>query len=186
MPTPFVTEEIYHHLDNRKDDLCVKQFTAIFSPDKNILEQGILLKEIISALRDSKNKHKVKPKEPVQLYIQSSTPDNYTLIKELLAKQVNAQSITFTNEAVAGAIAVVVGTDKFYMETAQPVANVNQKEELQKELAHLKGFLLSVDKKLSNERFVQNAKPEVIALEQKKKEDAMAKIKVIEESLYTK
>jgi valyl-tRNA synthetase len=182
---PFVTEEIYHHLDNRKEDLCVKQFTAIFSPDKNILEQGILLKEIISALRDSKNKHKVKPKEPVQLYIQSSTPDNYTLIKELLAKQVNAQTVVFTQEAVAGAIAVVVGTDKVYMETAQPVANVNQKEELQKELTHLKSFLLSVDKKLSNERFVQNAKPEVIALEQKKKEDAMAKIKVIEESLYT-
>jgi valyl-tRNA synthetase len=54
---------------------------------------------------------------------------------------------------------------------------------LEKELSHLKGFLISVEKKLGNERFVQNARPEVLALEQKKKSDAETKIKVIEESL---
>ena len=59
----------------------------------------------------------------------------------------------------------------------------NSQEELSKELEYLKGFLLSVDKKLSNERFVQNAKPEVVELEKKKKADAEEKIKAIEESL---
>jgi valyl-tRNA synthetase len=70
-----------------------------------------------------------------------------------------------------------------YIIAKQPVNTGNQIAELQKELDYFNGFLLSVDKKLSNEKFVQNAKPEVIALERKKKSDAEAKIKAIEESL---
>ena len=69
------------------------------------------------------------------------------------------------------------------METAQEVNTGSQKEDLLKELNYLKGFILSVEKKLGNERFVQNAKPEVVALERKKKADAEMKLKVIEESL---
>ena len=82
-----------------------------------------------------------------------------------------------------GTIAVVIGKEKFYIAAQQPVDTGLQKEELLKELTYLKGFLESVNKKLSNERFVQNAKPEVVQLEQKKKADAEQKIKVIEESL---
>ena len=59
----------------------------------------------------------------------------------------------------------------------------SQRINLEKDLEHLKGFLDSVNKKLSNERFVSNAKPEVVALEKRKKEDAEAKIRAIEESL---
>jgi valyl-tRNA synthetase len=59
----------------------------------------------------------------------------------------------------------------------------SQKEQLQKDLEYHKGFLISVEKKLSNERFVQNAKPEIVEIERKKKADAEAKIKAIEESL---
>jgi valyl-tRNA synthetase len=78
---------------------------------------------------------------------------------------------------------VVIGKDKFYLETAAPVDNTEQKEGLIKELKHLEGFLLSVEKKLSNERFMENARPEVIAIEQKKKSDAEQKIVVLRESL---
>ena len=60
---------------------------------------------------------------------------------------------------------------------------IDQKQDLLKELNHLKGFLISIEKKLGNERFVQNAKAEVIELERKKKADAQAKLKIIEESL---
>jgi valyl-tRNA synthetase len=78
---------------------------------------------------------------------------------------------------------VVVQKDKFFIETTSIVDAGVQKEQLQKDLDYLKGFLLSVDKKLSNEKFVQNAKPDVIEIERKKKADAEAKIKIIEESL---
>ena len=77
----------------------------------------------------------------------------------------------------------MIGKDKFYIETEQPLNVAGQHEDLEKELTHLKSFLISVEKKLGNEKFVANAKPDVLALEQKKKADAEEKMKIIEESL---
>ena len=78
---------------------------------------------------------------------------------------------------------VISSYSKFYLHIEKEIDTSAQKEQLQKDLDYQKGFLLSVEKKLSNDRFVQNAKPEVIETERKKKADAEAKIKVIEESL---
>ena len=77
----------------------------------------------------------------------------------------------------------MVQKDKFFIETENALNASSQKTQLLKDLEYQKGFLLSVEKKLSNERFVQNAKKEVIDIERKKKADAEAKIKAIEESL---
>jgi valyl-tRNA synthetase len=180
---PFITEEIYHLLAERSDDLCMKQFAAIGRYDKQTLDQGLLLKEAVTALRDARNKAQLKPKEAVSLYIQTGSEEVYHGIMQILAKQANALSIAFTREAIAGTLAVVSGKDKYYIGTEQKVDTGSQKEELQKELAYLQGFLESVTKKLSNERFVQHAKAEVVSNEVRKKEDAEAKIKVIQESL---
>jgi valyl-tRNA synthetase len=77
-----------------------------------------------------------------------------------------------------------VGTDKLYIEAAAATIDTEaQKAEMVKEIAYLQGFLISVDKKLGNERFMANAKPDVIESEQKKKNDALAKIQTLEESL---
>ena len=100
-----------------------------------------------------------------------------------MGKQVNATSISFTEQTIPKSIAVVVGKNKFYIETEQPINTAGQKEDLIREKEYLVGFLASVEKKLGNEKFVQNAKPEVVDLEKKKKADAEAKLKVIEESL---
>ena len=180
---PFVTEEIYHLLEERNDDLCVKQFENIIAADALILEKGNLLKDIITGLRDVRNKQQIKPKEQVELFIDTSNEETYISIENILSKQVNAKNISFTKSTVAETISCVIGKDKFYIKTEQPLNTGNQKSELLKELDHLKGFLISVEKKLGNEKFVQNAKPEVLALEQKKKADAETKIRVIEESL---
>ena len=75
--------------------------------------------------------------------------------------------------------------DKFYLETGKELDSATLKTDLLKDLEHQKGFLASVENKLSNERFVKNAKPEVLAMEQKKKADAEARIRTIEESLST-
>jgi valyl-tRNA synthetase len=88
-----------------------------------------------------------------------------------------------TNDAVEGCIKTLIGKNQVFIKSNQPVDQTKLTEELQKELEYLKGFLASVEKKLSNEKFVQNAKPEVVALEHKKKSDALTKIKMIEESL---
>lgn len=180
---PFVTEEIYHQLEERNDDLCVRQFQPVKSADLDVLKQGEFLKELITGLRDARIKNQVKPRTSIKVLIQTTHQQQYHAIQDLLAKQVNAEEISFTKEQVPNSIAVVIGKERFFIITEEPVNTDNQKAELLKELEYLKGFLITVDKKLSNERFVQNAKPEVVALEQKKKADAETKIKVIEESL---
>jgi len=73
--------------------------------------------------------------------------------------------------------------EKIFIETEKIIDNDFQKDELEKEIEYHRGFLISVNKKLENERFIKNAKPEIIALEQKKKADTEAKIKTLEESL---
>jgi valyl-tRNA synthetase len=180
---PFVTEEIYHLLKDQSDDLTVKQFPAAGKADKSLLANAGLLKEVISAIRDARNKNQLKPKETIRLHIQSENIDTYQSIESILAKQVNAETINYTATPVTGGITVVVQKDKFFIETTTVLDTASQKEQLQKDLDHLKGFLVSVEKKLGNERFIQNAKPEVIETERKKKADAEAKIRVIEESL---
>ena len=80
---------------------------------------------------------------------------------------------------------LTIEKDKFYIKTDKQLDTSNLKDDLLKDLEHQMGFLASVEKKLSNEKFVQNAKPEVLALEQKKKADTQARIKAIEESLST-
>ena len=180
---PFVTEEIYHLLEDKKDDLCVKVSDAVRPVNEKILSEGALLKNIISGIRDVRNKNQIKPKDTIKLHIQTTEVEVYKSIESILAKQINSASISFVNDAVAGTITTVIGKDKFYVETEQPLNTVSQKEDLEKELKHLQGFLATVEKKLGNEKFVANAKPEVLALEQKKKADAIEKIKIIEESL---
>ena len=180
---PFVTEEIYHLLDERKDDLCMRQSTTIISPDSEILKAGIRLKEVITGLRDARNKSRIKLKDEIKLYVITEDPDLYKSFYHILAKQVNANTIAFNTEALGNNISVVIGKDKFFIETAGTIDNTEQREGMLKELKHLEGFLISIDKKLTNERFMQNAKPEVVALERKKKADAETKIKVIRESL---
>jgi valyl-tRNA synthetase len=180
---PFITEEIYHLLQEQNDDLCVKQFADIIPASKILLQEGELLKNVISAIRDSRNKNQIKPKDIIQLHVQSNRIEQYKAIEDILAKQINASHITYVNESVANTIVIAVETDKFFIESEQQIDAEALKKELLKDLDYQKGFLQSVTKKLSNERFVQNAKPEVVALEQKKQADAAARIKTIEESL---
>jgi valyl-tRNA synthetase len=180
---PFITEEIYHLLEEHTDDLCVLPYPALRPAQSNVLNQGALLKEAITALRDARVKAQLKPKEPIRLFIQTDAESSYRRLQPILARQVNAQTIDLTREAISGALTIVAGKDKYYIVTEQPLDNGNQKEELQKELVYLKGFLDSVNKKLSNDRFVQNAKPEVVELERRKKADAEDKIRVVQESL---
>ncbi|HYF31039.1 MAG TPA: valine--tRNA ligase [Chitinophagaceae bacterium] len=182
---PFITEEIYHLLKERKpgDDICIRPYDAVVPADKKILEEGELLKQVITAIRDARVKNNLKSKETIQLHIQTANETSFKAVESILLKQVNADNLSFTRDAVANTIPVVTGKDKFYLQTATAIDSSSHKEQLVKDLEYLKGFLISVDKKLGNEKFVQNAKPEVVALEQKKRADAEAKIKAIEESL---
>jgi len=182
---PFVSEEIYHLLNEQQTDLCVTQYAATAAADNNILQQGELLKKVISALRDARNKNQLKPKETIKLHIQTVDATAFEAIENIIAKQVNAEKIAYTKEAIINSIVVAVEKDKFYIESEKELDNDTLKNDLLKDLTHQQGFLVSVQKKLGNEKFVQNARPEVLELEQKKMADAVARIKTIEEGLAT-
>ncbi|MEN9569832.1 MAG: hypothetical protein RL172_1063 [Bacteroidota bacterium] len=180
---PFITEEIYQLLKPQSTSLCVQQLQPAAAAQAAVLQQGELLKKVISNLRDARNKNQLKPKESITLHIQASDATAYHAIGSIISKQVNAAAINFASDAVPNTIVVAVEKDKFYIESEKQLDSTTLKADLIKDLTHQQGFLASVMKKLGNERFVQNAKPEVIAMEQKKKADAEARIKTIEESL---
>jgi valyl-tRNA synthetase len=183
---PFVTEEIYQLLRDRVagDDLILRQLPAAQAPNPEMLKGGALLQELITAIRDTRNKNRLKPKDTIKLWIQSPAEGYYNRVQDILRRQINAEHIGFTTEAIQGGISIVVQTDKLYIEAeAATIDTGAQKEEMQKEIAYLQGFLVSLDKKLGNERFMANAKPEVIENERKKQNDALAKIRTLEESL---
>ncbi|MES2647197.1 MAG: valine--tRNA ligase [Bacteroidota bacterium] len=180
---PFVTEEIYHLLASRKNDICTKQNNLITTAEITILQRAQVLKQVITALREARAKNQLKPKDPISLYVQTTNPEVYTDIKGILLKQVNATEFSVVKEPIPGTILVAVEKDKFMIASSQSVDTTNLKTTLLKDLEHQQGFLETVKKKLGNERFVQNAKPEVVAIEQKKQADTLARIRAIEESL---
>lgn len=182
---PFVTEELYHLLRDRQagDDLVIRQFAAPAATHQPVLVEGALAKEVITSIRDARNKNQVKPKDTIALYIETRHENAFKRIESILAKQLNTRELTYTKAAVPGAVSLVVGKDKFYMVTDTEVDPAAQKEQLLKDLVYQQGFLKSVDAKLANEKFVQNAKPEAVEAERRKKADCEARIQAIEESL---
>jgi valyl-tRNA synthetase len=180
---PFITEEIYHLLRTQSTDLCVRPYAEITNVNEDVLAAGSLLQQLISALRDARNKQQIKPKTSIELAIQTEHPEKYREITHLLSRQVNASSIQFTSEAIAKSIVVAVEQDRFYISAGEIGNTVVQEEGLLKDLQHQQQFLEQVRKKLQNEKFVNNAKPEVIAMERKKEADALARIATIESAL---
>ncbi len=190
---PFVTEEIYHALADRSagDDLCILQMSERDNsrkggPEMNgqdFLKQGTVLKAAITGIRDARIRAQIKSRESVKLFVRSEDVKTYATIAHLLSKQVNAEQVQFTPEAVPNAITTVIGKDQFYMVSEAPLDHSVQKAEMEKEIEYLTGFLNAVDKKLGNEKFVANAKPEIVEVEKKKKADAEEKLRVLRESL---
>jgi valyl-tRNA synthetase len=180
---PFISEEVYHQLAARTTDLCAHQYAKAGSPNAALLQQGELLKQVISTLREARAKNLLKPKESIRLHIQTSKQASYESIATVLKKQVNASELLFTQDPIANTVVVAIESEKFFLESEKEI-DINQlKDDLLKDLDYQQKFLDSVNKKLANERFVQNAKPEVVDIERKKKADAEARIKAIEESL---
>jgi valyl-tRNA synthetase len=182
---PFVTEEIYHHIDVRKneDDLVASTFIIYGMADDGILKQGNLLQNAITTIRDAKIKNQLKPKDDIVLYVPESQKDLFQPMQHILCKQVYASDLKYTSDTVADGVPFMADTYQCYFTTDKVIDTASQRVELEKELKYNQGFLESVNKKLSNEKFVANARPEVLELERKKQSDAVEKIRLIEERL---
>ncbi len=181
---PFITEEIYHLISPRVegDDILL---TSVRSGQAKpeILTQGDWLKSLITTIRDVKVKQQLKPKDEIDIYLPKEANTMLKSVERILQKQSFAKEIHYVNESVSGAISFMVDTWPCYFTTDKEIDQSQQTEQMKKDLAYYEGFLISVEKKLGNEKFVQNAKPEVIEGETKKKNDALEKIRILKENL---
>jgi valyl-tRNA synthetase len=182
---PFITEEIWHNITKRgeNDYLIVAQYPTQNSFDEGIIKNTSLVFELVTQIRNVRNSNQISPKEGLELQVKSNDFANYDAFTPLIKKLANVSSITESTEKPTGAAHFLISTDEFFIPLGEHIDLDKEKGDMEKELKYLKGFLISVDKKLSNERFVNNAPDQVLANERQKKSDAEAKIKVIEESL---
>lgn len=186
---PFVSEEIWHQLKDRADgeDCVISTYPTAKTADKELVSRVEQAKDIVSKVREARNNNGVKNKEELALFVQKTDSAEalmaYSGIKEMIQKMGNLSSLELTEEEIPQTVAFISGTDQFYLELNQEIDVEAEREKLEKELEYSKGFVKSVSKKLSNERFVNNAPPAVVEKERQKLADGEARIKALEESL---
>jgi valyl-tRNA synthetase len=185
---PFISEEIYHYLHdtdakNENEDIIVAAYPIVGNYDLKIIQEGEKLKEIISSIRDVRNKNGLSPKIKLTVHIQATDKNLYNKFGTLIEKIANIYPILFTNSEVANAVSQLIQTDKIFIETGVQIDTKSEKKKIQEEIEYYKGFIASVEKKLGNEKFVANAKPEIIENERKKMADGQSKLQSLQESL---
>ncbi len=184
---PFITEELWHDElfgERAERDCCIiAQLPAVTTVDAVLLNQCENIKQVITEVRNTRNSKQISPKESLDLLIKQNSLVQYEAFLPILSKLGNLGHITFVEDKVVGAANFMVSTDEFFIPLSNNIDAEAERLRLQKDKDYLIGFLQAVDKKLSNEKFVNNAKPEVIENERKKKADAEAKLKIIEDNL---
>jgi len=182
---PFITEEIWHLIAdrNKKEAIIVAAWPTVSEYDKGLVKHMSAIIEIISNIRNIRNQKGISPKEKLTLCEKLTDAAPIKEFDALLCKMSNLDKVDYVTEKPQGAISFMLGNTEFYVPLLQNIDAEAEAKKLTEELAYAKGFLESVMKKLGNEKFVANAKPEVIASENKKREDAENKIKVLEEAL---
>lgn len=180
---PFVTEEIWHLLAERseKDCVIVAEWPKPTTVDLQQLAEFEVCKELVTMVRNVRAQKQLSPKEKLELIEKSSAERAY--FDKVIVKLANLSAFSYSKDKIEGAFSFSIQTTEFYIPLANNLNKEDEKLRLTKELDYNKGFLKSVQIKLSNEKFVANAKPEVIEIERKKESDALSKIKAIEEQL---
>ena len=182
---PFLTEEIWQLLADRTDEdsIMVSVMPKPDSYDDDLLAKFEQVKEVIVAVRNIRKQKNIAFKEVLEMNYKAKG-DNYDASFDcVVAKMCNLKEISTANGEMAGAMSFIVNAIEYFI----PLGDlVNVEEEIKKmedELKYTQGFLKSVQKKMSNERFVNNAPAKVIEIEKKKMADAEAKIKVLEDRI---
>ncbi|MCH5335142.1 MAG: valine--tRNA ligase [Alistipes sp.] len=181
---PFVTEEIWQDLAPRAEgESIVRALIPESKPaDTALLARFELVKEIVSAVRNVRNKKNLPQKE--QLTLRVIADENYPAeFEPLLLKACNLAAVERISEKEPSATSFIVKTTQYFIPAGGAVDAEAETAKLAAELEYLEGFLASVMKKLSNERFVQSAPEKVVANERAKQHDAEAKIAAIRERL---
>ena len=181
---PFLTEEIWQDIAERKEgeSICVSEVKVAVEADEKLLARFELAKEVISAVRNVRKQKNLPNKDALMLKV--IVDENYPAEYEaVIKKMANLTEVERVEEKDATAAAFIVKTTQYFVPLGGLIDVEAERQKMGEELTYLEGFLASVMKKLSNERFVSSAPEKVVANERAKKADAEAKIAAIKERL---
>ena len=182
---PFITEELWQHIADRKDgeSLMVDPQTipAPQPGDADVLKAFDVVKGAVQGVRAVRNQKNIAKKEVLDLQVVGIDP--IAQYAGVVVKMANVKAVEAVQQKGANASSFMVGTTEYAVLLGSLMDVAAEVEKAEAELKHLQGFLMGVEKKLSNERFVANAPETVVALERKKKSDAETKIKALMERL---
>ena len=181
---PFITEELWQNLYERKagESIMVARMVEPKAVDNALIAQVEILKAIIAGIRTVRLQRNIPQKEALALQAVRPAPLSEGEAA-VITKLCNLSAIAYVQQKEEGSVAFIADATEYAIQLG---AHINVEEELQKlqaDLAYQEGFLQNVMKKLGNERFVQNAKPEIVALERKKQSDAESRIATLKESI---
>ena len=182
---PFITEELWQALYERKEGESIMREKLVLSSspaeDEQLIADFEQVKQIVSGVRMVRSQKNIAPKEALEL--QTVNANNYSKYNAAIQKMANVSAINVVTEKDATASAFMIGIDEFAVPLGNMIDIDSEIAKAEAQLQHLEGFLAGVMKKLSNERFVQNAPEQVVAMERKKQHDSEEKIAALKESI---
>ena len=181
---PFITEEIWHLLKERNegDDIIITTMPVSNGYDKEIIKAFERAESVIIGIRNVRKEKNIPNKESIKLIVKKGDHPE-CIFYPVISKLGNISEIEEVDEKPDNSLTFIVGSQEFYVPITSNIDVEAEISKLQEELNYTEGFLKSVIKKLSNERFVNNAPEAVVAIEKQKQADAEARIKVIKEQL---
>ncbi len=181
---PFISEEIWQHISDRtpEEALIIAEYPKMTEVNESIIQNFKVASEVISGIRNIRKEKNIAFKNEIEFSVLNNDQIN-TDFDAVIQKLGNLSGINYVDEKVDGALSFRVKSNEYFIPMGDAIDVEAEKEKLEEELKYNEGFLKSVQKKLSNERFVNNAPAQVITNERKKEADALAKIETIKASL---
>ncbi|MBN2746061.1 MAG: valine--tRNA ligase [Bacteroidales bacterium] len=181
---PFITEEIWHLLRQQQTDIIVSHLPESKPFNSDLSKEFDMAFEVITSIRNFRKQKNIGQKESLELFIKKNNNETpRTTFDPVVIKLGALDKVEYTTRPLENAQSFLVESTEFYIPFSQQIDLEAELERLTQELTYNRNFLASVEKKLSNERFVANAPAQVVELEKKKQEDAMKKIVVIEKQI---
>lgn len=179
---PFVSEEIWHLIKEREDDIIVSQWPTGGDFDAKLIQKFDHACEIVSGIRTIRKDNNIANKVKVQLLVKADAEVDKSF-DDVIIKLGNLNKLEYTSEKVNNAFSFVYKGAEYFIPFNENVDLEGEKTKLLEELNYTRGFLNSVQKKLANDRFVNNAPEQVVEVEKQKEADAISKIKILEDKL---
>ena len=181
---PFLTEEIWHLIDDRKEDIIVANWPKAGAVKEQLLADFENTTEVIAGIRTIRKEQNIANKEQLELLVIQNQKVK-TNLDAIVAKSGNLSNINTTTEKPNSAFSFMVKTNEYFIPLSENIDIESEIKKLQKELDYTKGFLKSVAAKLGNDRFINNAPKQVVINEKNKMADAKAKIEILETKIIS-